>query len=735
MDATAEQIKVAIDSETPWGRAGAMVPPVVCWSWAERTKDGVQAGVVSRRCQGFRSVIDAVLADDDRQLIVTHNGPYELTGIVNEWPEWHPKVWQILAEGRVSDTSIRERLLNLATHGKLDMAPNLDGSWSQQNYSLLELEKNYAINFGVDRSGEKTDEDAWRNHYELLIDVPLEKWPTEAVDYPKRDAHGTLAVHDAQENRARALRPYLDGRDPFQTEGRQVAADFALRLSSVWGFAIDQKRRDVIAKQLEEELAPDKVRHLIEAGILIPPVPPKLRKNGTWTKGDPDEHIKQEPLHALVRRICDENGIKVKLTATGKVSTDKEVLENLDGLDETLDEYKHRQFLQKLVNTEIPRMSGPVLYSRYDVLKETGRTSCKAQEGVPSGNVQNVSAVKKLKDKQGKPRGEINIRGCYVPRRREYGFASDTVLCSADYSSLEFVSMAQTCYRLFGYSVMRDLLNAGVDPHAYLGGQLALHLDPWFRGECTALSIQGSKDSVYKFFKGLKDTKGAPAELYEKYRKLAKPVGFGYPGGLGAKKFISFAKAQYDVVVTFEEAQLLKEIWFSTYPEMQDFFNWITTECVDPNNTHVDEETGKTRPLYRYVSHLGLVRVGANYTAACNGALLQTPAAEGAKQAVFEVQRACYDPSQNSILYGCRMVAFVHDEIILEIPDDGDLQLRHDRAFELSRIMVAAMKQVMPDVNVKAEPTLMVRWNKAAKMVLDSNGLLDVFREQEQKAA
>jgi hypothetical protein len=80
----------------------------------------------------------------------------------------------------------------------------------------------------------------------------------------------------------------------------------------------------------------------------------------------------------------------VKRTESGEVSADKEVMETLAGLDETLDEYRHRQALQKLVQ-EIERMSWHLAYTRYDVLKETGRTSAKAEEGIPSEQLSRTS--------------------------------------------------------------------------------------------------------------------------------------------------------------------------------------------------------------------------------------------------------------------------------------------------------------------------------------------------------
>ena len=68
----------------------------------------------------------------------------------------------------------------------------------------------------------------------------------------------------------------------------------------------------------------------------------------------------------------------------------------------------------------------------------------------------------------------------------------------------------------------------------------------------------------------------------------------------------------------------------------------------------------------------------------------------------------------------------MHDEILLEVPDD---ERRHDHAFRASEIMVESMAVVMRNVSVKAEPALMERWDKRAKTVLDESGRLVAWME------
>lgn len=109
---------------------------------------------------------------------------------------------------------------------------------------------------------------------------------------------------------------------------------------------------------------------------------------------------------------------------------------------------------------------------------------------------------------------------------------------------------------------------------------------------------------------------------------------------------------------------------------------------------------------------------------------MQSPAAEGAKQAVIDVVRAARDSSLRSILYGSRVVDFIHDEILIELRDEGPDSL-HERAMEVQRLMESAMSVVIKNTKVSTEAALMERWYKEAKPVFDSEGRLTVWRPED----
>jgi DNA polymerase I-like protein with 3'-5' exonuclease and polymerase domains len=156
--------------------------------------------------------------------------------------------------------------------------------------------------------------------------------------------------------------------------------------------------------------------------------------------------------------------------------------------------------------------------------------------------------------------------------------------------------------------------------------------------------------------------------------------------------------------VSVEDAYRYKEAYLTAYPEMRDYFDYI--------NWLVQSGT----PLTQFVSNR--VRGGVEYTSGANS-FFQGLAADLAKRAVFQISRDMYcDPS--SPLWGSRIVAFIHDEIVAEVPKDR----AHEAAMEIERMMCAAFSEVCPDVPPAAEAALMTRWVKAAAPRHDARGRL-----------
>ena len=683
------QTVIALDTETFLIGPDAIAPKLVCASFS----DGEGALLVGNdSMDNLKKSI--VMAFEEFDIVVGHNISYDLTVIAEAFPDLLPMIFAKLAEGKVHDTRIREKLHNLGTHGKMDFKEMPDGSTRKLSYRLMDLELKY---LQLDRSEDKLSAEAWRMNYKTLDGMPVEKYPAKAAEYAIEDAVNTFKVYEAQ----RVCKNLL-------TEGFQVAVDFALRMMTVAGWKIDSEEVTKLETWLDEALEDQSL--LEDANILRPAQPPRPYVNGACDiDGNPKmtagkaASVNKKALGAYIEDLCEEIGIEPEETAKGAVSTASAFLAELAPYDNIIEAYVERQKLQKLKTTYLPNFKwdgefAERVHPSFDVLKESGRTSSYTNRLFPSCNIQQVD-----------PR----VRGCYIA---DNGF----VLVSSDYSSLELCSLAWRLREVVGSNTMLSLIKRGVDLHAYLGMHMAYEFKKDFREACGGLNT----DQRYELFMSLKTAGDEEKAFFKKYRTFAKPTGLGYPGGLGAETFVTYAKATFDVDLRAiaEEMDTLpdvkcdsddpaiilathmKEIWFTAFPEMRQYFQWVSSQ--------LDSQSTKDDPKYSYETPLGMVRRMASYCAATNGAGMQSPAAEGAKLAVFEVVRKCWDSTMESPLYGSVPLAFIHDEIIIEVPDD---ETRTACCKELSDTMVEAMQAILTGIPIEAEPCMMYRWDKYAE--------------------
>jgi hypothetical protein len=113
----------------------------------------------------------------------------------------------------------------------------------------------------------------------------------------------------------------------------------------------------------------------------------------------------------------------------------------------------------------------------------------------------------------------------------------------------------------------------------------------------------------------------------------------------------------------------------------------------------------------------GRLRAGASFAARRN-TVFQGLAADGAKIALWRLWRAGY-----------RVVNFVHDEVLVEVPAGDDLR---EHAQRVRQLMVEGMKEVVPDVRVDVEYAACDRWYKRAKPVTGADGWsLELWRPRE----
>jgi hypothetical protein len=463
--------------------------------------------------------------------------------------------------------------------------------------------------------------------------------------------------------------------------------------------------------------------------------------------------IDQGAVETLMRdaKAKDPTALPPKWT----ISVDNEWRETYYTLHPLLEKYHERKKVEKIVTSYLPklywaegreqcpyilegrqgRLDGKQpaerVHAQFSPLKETGRCSSRAAtKGLgknqillyPSWNGQQVD-----------PR----VRNCVIP-------AEGNVLFSVDYSAMELGTAAQVAYNLFGYSVLRDKINAGIDTHAYLGAQIAYALDPYFTSACGSRDPQEAYDCFSELkgwmepcdsaaFKAVKGEGATWADFFKYYRTFGKPTGLGYPGGLGPRTFIAYAKGTFGVSVDLETATLLREIWRATYPELKEALDYTNKHCEDSWAAPTYEETPdgkfKKQSWYCYTSPLGMHRAHCSYTACANGQFLQTPSAEGALMGNTEIMRECTVGSLKGKVWPS---IFIHDEVFGEVEDTDEAT---DHMAKIDEVLVRNMRIITPDVRAATEPCLMRRWSKMADPVweeVDGKQYLRVWEPKEE---
>lgn len=661
------------DTETyPFG-AGNKLPRIVCAQFAV----GFDEPRIFKRNQAF-DAISWVLT----QRLVGHCISYDLGVFCAEWPELAPLVFSALREDRVHCTMVRDQLYEISC-GRHQANSVTKGG---RGYSLAAC--------ALDKLGRYVEkEETWRLRYAELDDVPLEAWPEDAERYAKDDI---IVPRDLFQWYQANVEPHV-----FDDEFRQVRADFWLTLSSAWGAITDPKKVEALETFIRAEIRQHE-ETLKWSGLLVPSLDsekkrfvamgrpldfiakPSIRKgkpfywarasklamqfaedvSPDWPRTDKSETYENgQP--SLAEEHC-EAAPKLCTADCGPIHLPKDdAWMRRRCIHKILESYGKFSSLATVLSKDIPLLRQGIVQPSYG-LADTGRTTAF------DPNTQNFKVLQ-YGPKEGP---KFGIRECFTPRPGH-------VYISADFGGLELCTLAQTCVDLFHRSRLAEVLNAGLDVHLEFA-RIKLGI-PYEEAE--------------------QRNEAGDQEVYLA-RQTGKVNAFGRPGGLGDAAMVDFAWSNYRVRMTAEEAKIGKRLWFQSYPEMREFFDFVSRAC---------EKGPATLKLWRS----GLVRGGLRYTQFAN-TLFQGPGAYIAKAAGWELTERCYVKEWRSPLYGSRMCFFIHDEFVLETPEE----LAHEAAEELSRVMVTTAKIYLPDVKIKAKPIVHRIWSKKAKQLRDANGRL-----------
>ncbi len=460
----------------------------------------------------------------------------------------------------------------------------------------------------------------------------------------------------ATEDAEGALAVFFKQGGDIPDECRQAGAAWVLYLASCWGMRTE--RTAVAALETEVTRQYEAIQRQMEAEGLY--------KIG-GTKKAPKLTKDMKAIKARVEAAYAKLGVKPPMTKGGKkgvpsVATDADAMAQSG--DELLEELGASGPVSTVLKTFLPVLKKGTehpINTKYQVLVNTGRVSSREP------NLNNV------------PR-KGGVRETYVPRPGFY-------FSSVDYDCAELRSLAQITLNLFGRSKMAEFFQNEPkgDPHLALAA--------------TILGI--SLDEA-------KTRKKAQDPAIEAARQNAKAANFGFPGGMGVKKFIDTARKQYGITFTERQAKDLRETWLNTWPEIREYFKYIS---------HKTERGEMTLTQYHPKGEPHRTRAGLGYSDGCN-TLFQGLTADGAKEALRLISRECY--VRGTTLFGSRVVGFLYDETILEVPID----IAHEAATRQAELMIKGMSVWVPDVPITCEPALMRRWLKNAKARYDANGRL-----------
>lgn len=673
-------IVVAFDFETHLIKPGLLAPKPVCLSWSRghdlSTPDGFGADAQERLDivegkPGFwlaptglvetdiaaRNIL-ARLLRDPRVLLVGHNVAFDVVDSIAEWPEL-ARLWMNAYDaGRVACTMVRQNLIDVAV-GQAKFRPG-NRRAGRDLAALVELYFNEQL----------PKEDTWRLRYGELDGTPISTWPADAVAYPIRDAKEARRLYFAQERFSEGGPTPLV---PIEEHHRQARSALWLQLMASWGIRTDGERVDSFRKGLESKIAEAldalerrvdraKVFEVYASYKLVPrqsTAPGFVRANGSRD---------MKAISAAVEQAYKLAGKPMPTTPGGAPATDADTLgssgdPDLRLLGKVLSNMASLSKIEKSLDLGRDR---PIC-ARWNPLLESGRTSCSGP------NLQNF-------DRKGGARETVTPRPGFV-------------FASCDYDAIELRGLAQVCLHLVGHSELAEAFKRGQDPHLRLGARI--------------LGIPFSAaEALY--------TAGDASVIDA--RQMAKIPNFGFPGGLGAESFVAYAHAadeKYKTLVDVPMARKLREDWFTEWREMAAYFDHVSNK--------VGQGSGEIFQIYS-----GRRRGDVGFTQACNS-YFQGLTADGAKAAGWAIMRECLlgDDTQGDLrgkkspLWGSRMVLFIHDEFILEVPEARSSAA----ARRLSQVMQAEMQKWLPDVPVTCGGVLMRRWLKGAKAV-EVDGLL-----------
>lgn len=437
-------------------------------------------------------------------------------------------------------------------------------------------------------------------------------------------------------------------RQPFgfgsmNTESLQVKSDFALDLIYQQGLLVDKPYLEEFEKTLDSKLDPLKEK-LITLGYA------SISKKGKFNRKKKD----------FIKYIEEEYADYVKKTKPtkthplGQTSITEDDLEEYPA-DEIILTWKNINLWEKYKNTYIKNIKKhPKFHCQYDILKETGRTSSFIQTMPREGGVREIFVSPE-------------------------GYKIVTI----DFSAMELCAVANTDIEIYGKSKLAEFINSGTEPkdiHSFVA--------------CEFLSKTKGVFMDYESFVTNRKA-GCVDEVY--YRNMCKPIGLSIRGAAGNKRLAFIHNAQSEERIEAEQVKEIRRVIFEAFPEIGNFL----TNHKNSGMSWMDHN--KTGPDQYYYETNGRFRSNCTYCSCANGKSMQSPSADGAKEAIWEVIK------YSILFYEVIPAAFIHDEIVFYIKNNDRL---YKHIQNLSHLMCEGMQKVLNNVRITCEYSIMSRWSK-----------------------
>jgi DNA polymerase I-like protein with 3'-5' exonuclease and polymerase domains len=505
-----------------------------------------------------------------------------------------------------------------------------------------------------------------------------------------------------------------------QTHHIQLRAAIVLKEITANGLHLDLSRREELVVNLQQVL--DTKRKELAAHGYLP--------------GKGSAKALQGIFMRLQRGQPDMNFPK---TDTGLFSTSYDAIFELAATVPFIKELLEFRETEKMLNSFLDKMARPVLHPSFNVLVRTGRTT-----SFGDINAQNLPT-------------DERVRSCFVP-------LSGNVYIDADYATIELATLAQTCMSQFQLkSGMAAAINAGKDLHTLIasrvtgkteadvtkaerknakainfgkpGGMgsstLKLYAKATYGVELDDAEVEALSAAWFEMFPEMEEFLGDGTDLGLEVARLLELTPASHHEHTGSERFIDHPAnaGRADLAHPILGGMALK-VFKAPNPTTRDGAAYLACD-VDyfwsQLDAHRDLLPAKLRAavvnrqpspqLQKAVMSLvgragvftltGRLRAEASYCARHN-TVFQGLAADGAKLALWMLWRAGY-----------RIVNFIHDQFLIEVPADSDLKFH---AENIKRLMIEGMKQVVPDLLVGVSYAATDRWWKEAAAIYDASG-------------